>query len=123
MPYTRLKGLKEMNFNVFEGEREDLKPIDKKYYEYFFVQYEEDSLSQAKERMSKTRSEIMEKEDHKTVLSVSHGLVALCLLSNFEDTYEMMKVGITNCTIFKYEYENKEFNLIEVIRDNFIEIE
>uniref|UniRef100_UPI0026124EDC histidine phosphatase family protein n=1 Tax=Terrisporobacter sp. TaxID=1965305 RepID=UPI0026124EDC len=30
IPYTRLKGLKEMNFGVFEGESEDLKPVDEK---------------------------------------------------------------------------------------------
>ena len=54
---------------------------------------------------------------------MSHGLASLCFLSNFEDTDEMMKKGIPNCTIFKYEYENKEFKLIEIIRHDFSEIE
>lgn len=123
IPYTRLKGLKEMNFDVFEGESEDLKPLDKKDYENFFVKYGGESLSQVKERMLKTCTEIMEKDDHNTVLAVSHGLASLCFLSNFEDTDEMMKKGIPNCTIFKYEYENKEFKLIEIIRHDFSEIE
>lgn len=123
IPYERLKGLKEMNFGVYEGESEDLKPADKKYYEHFFLEYGGESLAQVKERMLKTCTEIMEKEDHNTVLAVSHGLASLCFLSNFQDTYELMQVGIPNCTIFKYEYENKEFKLIEIIRHDFSEIE
>lgn len=39
MSYIRLKGLKEMNFRVFEGESEDLKSRDHKYYENFYVDY------------------------------------------------------------------------------------
>lgn len=123
IPYVRLKGLKEMNFGVFEGESEDLKPRNKKDYESFFLQYGGESLSQVKERMLETCTEIMEKEDHNTVLAVSHGLASLCFLLNFEDAYEMMKTGVPNCTIFKYEYESKEFKLIEIIRHDFSKIE
>ena len=32
MPYTRLKGLKEMNFGTFEGESEDLNPKDREVF-------------------------------------------------------------------------------------------
>lgn len=123
IPYVRLKGLKEMNFGLFEGESVDLKPTDKKDYESFFLQYGGESLSQVKERMLKTCTEIMEKEYHNTVLAVSHGLASLCFLSNFEDTSELMKTGIPNCTIFKYEYENEKFKLIEIIRHDFSQIE
>ena len=123
IPYTRLKGLKEMNFGVFEGESEDLKPQDRRDYEHFFIQFGGESLSQVKERMLKTCTEIMEKEDHKVVLAVSHGLASLCFLSNFEDANEMINTGIPNCTIFKYEYENKKFKLIDIIRHDFSQIE
>lgn len=123
MPYVRLKGLKEMNFGVFEAESEDLKPQDKKDYENFFLQYGGEAMSQVKERMLKTCTEIMEKEDHNTVLAVSHGLASLCFLSNFQDTYELMMAGVPNCIIFKYEYENKEFKLVDVIRHDFSKIE
>ena len=54
MPYTRLKGLKEMNFGVFEGESEDLKPMHKEDYEDFFFPYGGEKLSQVSERMLKT---------------------------------------------------------------------
>lgn len=123
IPYTRLKGLKEMNFGVFEGESEDLKPTNKKVYDHFFVEYGGESLSQVRERMLKTCTEIMEKEDHNVVLAVSHGLASLCFLSNFQDTQELMKTGIPNCCIFKYEYENKKFKLVDIIRHDFSQIE
>ena len=122
IPYVRLKGLKEMSFGLFEGESEDLKP-KKRDYENFFVEYGGESLSQVGERMLKTCTEIMEKEDHKVVLAVSHGVASLCFLSNFQDTYEIMQTGIPNCTIFKYEYENKEFKLVDIIRHDFSQIE
>lgn len=38
IPYQRVKGLKEMNFGVFEGESEDLNP-KREEYETFFVPY------------------------------------------------------------------------------------
>ena len=38
MPYVRLKGLKEMNFGIYEGESEDLNP-DRETFETFFVKY------------------------------------------------------------------------------------
>lgn len=123
IPYIRLKGLKEMNFGVFEGESEDLKPRGKNRYDNFFVQYGGESFVQVKERMLKTCTEIMEKEDHNVVLAVSHGLASLCFLSNFEDTSEIMKKGIPNCTIFKYEYENRQFKLADIIYHDFSEIE
>lgn len=123
MPYTRLKGLKEMNFGLFEGESEDLEPKDEKIYEDFFLNYGGESISQVRERMVKTCTEIMEKEDHNVVLAVSHGLSSFCFLTNWQDGEEERKKGTPNCCIFKYEYENKEFKLIDVIRHDFSKIE
>lgn len=121
--YTRLKGLKEMNFGVFEGESEDLKPVNQKLYENFFLDYGGESISQVRERMVKTCTEIMEKEDHNVVLAVSHGLASFCFLTNWQDGEEERKKGIPNCCIFKYEYENKEFKLVDIIRHDFSKIE
>lgn len=123
MPYVRLKGLKEMNFGLFEGESEDLKPKNKKNYEDFFLDYGGETLSQVRERMVKTCTEIMEREDHNTVLAVSHGLSSLCFLSYWQDPEEMMETGIPNCCIFKYEYEDKKFKLVEIIRHDFTQIQ
>lgn len=116
MPYTRLKGLKEMNFGTFEGESEDLNPKDKVVFGTFFVAYGGESRDEVRERMVKTCTEIMEKDDHNVVLAVSHAGACLHFLSHWQDTTEERKKGWPNCTIFKYEYEDKVFRLLEIFR-------
>ena len=106
MPYTRLKGLKEMNFGIFEGESEDLNPKTPKEYE-------------VRNRMVKTCTEFMEKDDHNVVLAVSHGGACYHFLREWQDPYEELKKRFSNCCIFKYEYEDKKFKLVDVIRLNF----
>jgi len=68
--------------------------------------------------MTKTLTEIMEKEDHKSVLAVSHSGACFNFLRGIQDPIEELKKGFTNCCIFVYEYENKQFKLKEVIRHN-----
>lgn len=116
MPYTRLKGLKEMNFGMFEGESEDLNPKGPGGYTTFFVPYGGESIDEVKERMVKTCTEIMEKDDHEVVLAVSHAGACYHFLRAWQDPAEELKKGFGNCTIFKYEYENKKFKLVQVIR-------
>ena len=77
------------------------------------------TVEEVKERLKNTCIEIMEKEDNQTVLAVSHAGACYHFLRNWHDdefvTTELKK-GFPNCCIFKYEYENKVFNLVEVIR-------
>lgn len=116
LPYIRLKGLKEMNFGTFEGESEDLNPKDKVMFGTFFLNYGGESREQVRERMVKTCTEIMDKEDHNIVLAVSHAGACLQFLTQWQDPTEELKKGFSNCCIFKYEYDNKTFRLLEVIR-------
>ena len=118
IPYTRLKGLKEMNFGTFEGESEDLNPKGPEGYNTFFVPYGGESIDEVKERMVKTCTEIMENEDHEVVLAVSHAGACYHFLREWQDPAEELKKGFGNCCIFKYEYENRKFKLVEVIRHN-----
>lgn len=115
MPYTRMKELKEMHFGTFEGESEDLNPIDKST---FFVQYGGESRKQVQDRMVKVCTEIMDQDDHHNVLAVSHAGACVHFLSAWQDPQQVMQDGITNCCIFKYEYDvtDKNFTLLEVIR-------
>jgi len=117
-PYIRLKGLKEMNFGFFEGESEDLNPKFEEY-ETFFVKYGGESLTDVRERLVKTCTEIMEKDNHQSVLAVSHAGACINFLSNWHDPKEYIKKGIPNCSIFKYEYLNKEFKLVDIIYPKF----
>ena len=116
MPYVRLKGLKEMNFGTFEGESEDLNPRSPKEYETFFIPYGGESADNVKDRMVETCTEIMEKDEHNIVLAVSHGGACYHFLRAWQDPKEELERGFGNCCIFKYEYENKKFKLLEVIR-------
>lgn len=117
-PYTRLKGLKEMNFGFFEGESEDLNPKFEEY-ETFFVKYGGESLTAVRERLVKTCTEIMEKDNHQSVLAVSHAGACINFLSNWHNPKEHLKKGVPNCSIFKYEYLNRKFKLVDIIYPNF----
>jgi len=123
IPYTRLKGIKEWNFGTFEGESEDLNPPGdpvRRSYGDFFLQYNGESDIQVQERMNTTLTEIMEKEDHKTVLAVSHGGAIFMFLRKWEDIFNRKdKIKFSNCCILKFEYENKEFKFIEIINHDF----
>lgn len=119
LPYTRLKGLKEMNFGTLEGESEALNPKTPEGYATFFKQYGGETQAEVKERLRQTGLAIMEQADHQTVLAVSHGGACYHFLRNWHDeafvAQELAK-GFSNCCIFKYEYDNGQFKLVEVIR-------
>lgn len=84
-PYTRLKGLKEMSFGLFEGESEDLNPRWENGYDEVFPKYGGESRDQVKERMRETCVNILEKDDHHTVLASSHSGASLHFMRNWVD--------------------------------------
>ena len=120
LSYTRLKGLKEMNFGTFEGESEDLNPKTTEGYATFFVSYGGESQEAVKQRMKQTCIEIMEQEDHQIVLAVSHAGACYHFMRNWVTEEERQRImeegGFPNCTICKYEYEDQVFKLVEIIR-------
>ena len=119
LEYVRLKGLKEWNFGTFEGESEDLnpKPDEKRgTYGDFFVKYDGESDLEVQERMNNTLLDIMKKDDHKSVLAVSHGGACFMFLRKWEDLSKRNdKVRFSNCCILKFEYEDDKFKFIEVV--------
>lgn len=121
-PYTRIKGLKEWNFGCFEAMDEFLNP--KLPYGDFFVQYGGENQQQVQDRMVKTLTEIMEKEDHHDVLALSHGGACFFFVRAFDDynaVIDYSRVG--NCTIFKLVYEDGIFSCVDIIQSDFSEIE
>lgn len=117
--YQRLKQLKERNFGDFEGESEDLNPkkggpLD---YDDVFPYFGGEYLKDVIERMSKTLTDIMEKDDHHNVLAVSHGGACYSFLSTVTDPAIVGEHGgFTNCCILHFTYENHQFKFIEVLR-------
>lgn len=121
-PYQRLKGLKEWNFGRFEGMDEFLNPPLP--YGDFFVKYGGENMEDLQKRMVETLTEVMEKEDHQSVLAVSHG--AAC--ANFiraNEAYNQVHYhrGIKNCTIFKLLFEDGHFSCVDIIEPDLSECE
>lgn len=117
-PYTRLKGLKEWNFGTFEGESEDLNPPLP--YQDFFAKYGGEEEKAFQKRTVETCTSLME-QAHQTVLAVSHGAFCGQFRKFWDETSEAeykiakSKGRIGNCCIFKYEYENNQFKLVELV--------
>lgn len=123
MDYKRLKGLKEWNFGAFEGKDEFLNP---KYpYGDFFKAYGGESDMELRERVSSTLLDIMRQDDHDSVLVVSHGASCGQFVLNWEHETRGPKFqrGITNCAIFKFEFEDDKFHLVEIINHDFSSLE
>ena len=121
IPYKRVKGLKEWNFGTFEGESEDLNPPLP--YRDFFVKYGGEDEYELRNRIAETLYSIMKNDDHKTVLAVSHGAACRQFMINWAHTsnvYQKERLG--NCCILKFEFENDEFKLIEIINHDFSKI-
>ncbi|MCI8886611.1 MAG: histidine phosphatase family protein [Hungatella sp.] len=117
MYYKRVKGLKEWNFGVFEGESEDLNP--KLPYEDFFKAFGGEGEMEVRERMNRTLTEIMEHGDHQTVLAVSHGGACRQFMRYWEHTSDVAPKGrLGNCCILKFRYDNGKFELLEIVNPN-----
>lgn len=120
MPYTRIKGLKEWNFGAFEGKDECLNP--KLPYGDFFKQFGGEREMELRERMVKTLTDIMNKDDHEVVLAVSHGAACAQFYRAFEQYAKVLKKErFYNCCILKFEYENGVFLMVDLYNKNITE--
>lgn len=86
--YTRLKGIKEWNFGLFEAQPE---------------------------RLLVTLTEVMEQADAEPVLAVSHGGAMWAFYLKIAAQALAPKVRFGNCAICHYQYEQGYFKLAEVI--------
>lgn len=115
-PYTRLKGLKERYFSVFEGESEDLNPAFG-HYDDVFTLYGGESDQQVRQRMIDTLTDVMEKPDHHCVLAVSHAGASMGFFSAWADPFEVLKgERFGNCCILHFQYENGQFYYVEMLK-------
>lgn len=119
-PYQRCKGLKENNYGLLEGEQDYLAENDPQKCATYYLQFGGESNETLKERMVKTLTEIMDKDDHQSVLAVSHGGACFNFLRAWQEPQEELKKGFGNCCIFIYKYENHCFYLKDVIRQEDI---
>lgn len=115
---AHLKGIKEWNFGLFEGESEQLNPKIKEgetSYGDFFVDYGGESSEQVQKRMNSTLIEVMENENHNTILCVSHGGAMYRFIQKWVSQERIKNIKFTNCCILKFAYSEGEFEFKEAI--------
>lgn len=116
--YERLKGLKERNFGLFEGETEYINPIWKEDFGYddLFPHYDGELELEFVDRMRKTIDAFMEKDDHENVLIVTHaGAGTFFVRHAADDTLLMEKGGFKNGYVMHLTYDGGAYTLVEVI--------
>lgn len=82
---------------------------------YFHIMVEKEKKMY--KRLKETLTDVMDKEDHQTVLALSHAGACMCFLSTVIDPEEILKSGgFTNCCILHFTFENDTFKFVEIIR-------
>lgn len=105
LPYTRLKGLKEMDFGILDGEPEYLNPPVSEY-DYYFKNLGGESRPEVRKRMNETITQIMNKPDHDSVLIVSHGAALAAFHYVWKEHSDLVKKSrFYNCCVLKFEYD------------------
>lgn len=118
LPYIRLKGIKEWNFGRFEAMDELLNPPLP--YKDFFVKYGGEDQEEVGKRVAKTLIQVMQQEDHHSVLAVSHGGAMVCFLRYYK---QPLPHEMKNCTILKLKYEDGQFTLLDYFEPDFSELD
>ncbi|MGT2924229.1 histidine phosphatase family protein [Streptococcus caviae] len=117
LPYRQLKGLKEMNFGIFEAQPELLLPKFRpggSSFEDLLVPYGGEDIYQVGKRVHDTIVEILAKERAQTNLMVSHGAALYGLILKLEQELPQgFRFG--NCAICQFDYSGSELNLVSLI--------
>ena len=113
MPYTRLKGLKE----IFLGTKEAAPNAENPAYPYggYFVQFGGEDLDAFTDRIYATVAQIAETEPGDTVLAVTHGMAIRRFLTKL---HAAQGDFIGNCGIVKLHYANHTFTVEAIINPN-----
>lgn len=119
-PFIRLKGLKEQDCGLLEGEGTYLNPQSWAGYADFYIQFGGESAKQYINRLTKTLKKIMKKaheeKPNSSVLAVSHGGVMSGFLRNFSPYKNYKKkIRLQNDVILKLNYDRGHFSLTKII--------
>lgn len=120
-PYQRLKGIKEWNFGIFEGESESLLPqnyyTDGSYGDSF-VEYGGESATEFQSRVVKTIKETMVRiPDNQSALMVCHGAVMLMFMQSLLSMEEINeKISFHSCAVLKLTFDNDDFRFVNQVK-------
>ncbi|CAL29303.1 histidine phosphatase family protein [Staphylococcus carnosus] len=116
--YTRVKGIKEWHFGMFEGESELLNPPREKgvaLFGKFFADYGGETAEEVQARSTDALTNMLKHSDNQNVIAVSHGGILFMFALKWLPIEEVKKINFGNCCILKFEYEADEFRFIESI--------
>lgn len=120
LPYTRLKGLKEWNFGLFEGQDESLNPPLP--YDDFFKSYGGEGQSEVGIRMEQTVLSFLKDAVGPNVLAVSHGAACACFYRQVTGEEQLPVRGIKNCSIFIYDYADGQLTYRDLWQPDFSQL-
>lgn len=92
--------------------------LTSKECETYYLQFGGESSNTTRDRMVQTLIDIMNKDNHCSVLAVSHSGAYFNFLRAWQDPMKEFEKGFPHCCIFIYEYENSQFQLIDVMRQD-----
>lgn len=113
---TQLKGLKEMNFGIFEAQPEMLLPKARpgaRSFEDALVPFGGEDMSQVGKRLLTTLVNTANQHENQC-LFVSHGAAMWALIQLLEAPMPE-GLGFSNCAITKWQLEGEEIRLEELI--------
>jgi len=116
LDYERLKGLKEWEFGLYEGESLELIPKvdpDKQTYGDFFIDFGGESDEEVQERVNRTMLDIMNRPDHESVLVVSHGAAIYLFLKKYKKI-KHKELHFGNCCILEFDFSDDWFDFISL---------
>ena len=107
-PYKRLKGLKEWNFGMMEGEPEYLQNVPRREgqitHEDFFVPWGGESDKDLEKRLNDTINNILSTDDSENILLVSHaGAMWIYYLSKVKNPNKNDAKLFGNCAILEFD--------------------
>lgn len=116
-PYQQLKGLKEMNFGIFEAREEELLPKHRpgaRSFEDLLVPFGGEDIRTVGQRVAQTVEETVLEQDEKTVLAVSHGAAMWGFMLHHKIELPA-DFRFSNCAICQLEYDGDQIRLVKVI--------
>lgn len=116
-PYQQLKGLKEMNFGIFEAREEELLPKHRpgaRSFEDLLVPFGGEDIRAVGSRVKEAILSVAESDPADPILMVSHGAAIWGLVQVLEVTFPP-GVFLPNCAICQLTVENEQIRFEKLI--------
>lgn len=104
IPYERCAGIRERDYGMLEGEsRRITEGLTTEQRNQLYTMFGVEATEPLKQRMAKALTDIMEKEDHQSVLCVAHGSINSYFLCYVDPDTELKR--LKNGHVLEFEYD------------------